>query len=597
MRKPRAALLPLMLILALTPVAADEDAEIADALMRQLVDFTAKALKEWDPNQPGLVPHHAAQSHDHDPAYALAFLYKTPHRLNPYHGKTEIRDTAIAIGDRIAARKMTAEWPFYLLCQVYGLLEDEIPEKKRREWKAYANHYITTRGMRPFGYTAPNHESYNTLAILRAGQVFGEKSWEAHGTRLMHQLIKMQTELGYFDEGKHHGPSMQHNQYQLAAMLLFHDYSKDEAALEASRKLAEFMIRYSFPDGSPISAFDGRHNFHLGYRGTLTYGTDRWPMGKELNRRIYRARKQRGILDVSSPHYSFTDRFAYFGTFFIVDEYRGLRKDAPAAPLPQDRNGYRMVEKGPSFHGGVTRQHDWMVALSAIDSHVPVYTRGPYQLERQSRLDIWHPDTGLVIGGGPSRVGAEVPLANFLLLTGHAGVDASFGHLEGGSVGDRQAIYFPRAVDIDVRPDRQTLQTHFGHGDFGFTVRPRNSARLDLTYNYDILAAKKAFVQVPLILFHDSNVHVDGKSFDSEAGAMVEREIVIQNPTTQSTVKISAPRGRRIFLRPATYPLRWYGGGDEEHWYRPYYRIALLSIALDPPVGQGSGTLVVEIAK
>ena len=30
--------------------------------------------------------------------------------------------------------------------------------------------------------------------------------------------------------------------------------------------------------------------------------------------------------------------------------------------------------------------------------------------------------------------------------------------------------------------------------------------------------------------------------------------------TSRSTVKISMPAGHEIFLRPAVYPLRWYGG-------------------------------------
>jgi hypothetical protein len=576
---------------------AGEEAEVADALMRQLVDFTAKALEEMDPNHPGVVPRHATHTHDPDPSYPMAFLYKTRHPLNPYHGKTEIRDTAIAIGDYIVETKMRPEWPLYLVCQVYDLLKGEIPEPKRRAWKAYAEDYVATRGLRPYGYTSPNHEAWNALAIFRAGQVFGEKSWEAHGARLMRQLLAMQTELGYFDEGKHHGPAMRYNQVQLAPMLLFADYSKNQAALEASKKLADFMIRYSFPDGSPIGAFDGRQSYSLGYFGTLCYGLDRWPLGKELNRRIYRTRKRWNILDVSSPHYSFSDWYAYFGAFYLVDEYRSLRPDAPKLPLPQDENGYLVVEKGPSFHGGVARQHDWMVAVSAIDSDVPRYSRSPYQLERQSRLDVWHEDTGLIIGGGPNMVGADVPLANFLLLTGHRGLDANFGLLSGKEIGDRQAVYFPRAVGLQVQSDVQRLEAHFGQGDFGFTVRPLSRTRLDLSYDYDILAAKKAFVQLPVILFHDSSVRVDGKTFDRDAGARVAEEILIQNPTTQSTLKISVPRGKSIFLRPAIYPLRWYIGDHVDQRYSPYYQIAMLSIALEPAAGKGSGDLILEILK
>jgi hypothetical protein len=114
-----------------------EETELAETLMRQLVDFTAKALAEMDPNRPGFVPRHSSHTHD-PPSYAMAFLYKTPHPLNPYYRKEEICNSAIAIGDRIVAEKMRPEWPLYLVCQVYNLLKNEIPEQKAQAWRAYA---------------------------------------------------------------------------------------------------------------------------------------------------------------------------------------------------------------------------------------------------------------------------------------------------------------------------------------------------------------------------------------------------------------------------------------------------------------------------
>jgi hypothetical protein len=569
--------------------------EPAPTLMRQMVDFTGLALKDMDPARPGFVPRNDSHTHDPDPCYPMAFLYKTRHPLNPYYGDAKIRDTAVAICDRIAAAKMRPEWPLYLVCQVFDLLKDEIPANKREAWKAYAADYAATRARQPYFYTSPNHEAWNALAVFRAGQVFGEPRWSAMGRRLMHQLVKMQTRLGYFDEGPHHGPAMKYNQVQLAPMLLFADYAQDAAVLEASRKLADFMIRYSFPDGSPIGAFDGRQSYSPGYFGTLCYGLDRWPLGKELNRRIYQTRKKWNLLDVQSPYYSFSDWYAYFGSFFLVDEYRSLVPDAPAQPLPQDRDGYRMVEDDDSFSGGVVRRNDWMVALSAMRSDVPRYSGGPYQLERQSRLDIWHERTGLIVGGGSNMVGAEIPLANFLLLTGHKGVDADFGRLTGGEMRDRQAVYFPRSIRAELTSDAQTLEASFGHGDFHLTSRPASAKRLELEYEYDILAANKAFLQLPLILFYGSRVQVDGRDWDQLAPVPVKREIEIRNRTTATAVRVAVPQGVEMLLRRPIYPLRWYIGEHKDQRYWPYYQIALLSVSLRPAAGRGKGRFLFEL--
>ena len=229
--------------------APDEETEIAEAMIKQLVGFAAIALEERDPDNPGICYAKRPNEHNQTPCYPLAYLYKTPHKLNPYYGKTDIRDAAVAICDYIAEIESTLEWPLYSLCQVYGLLEDELDPERKKRWQDYAEVYVGTRGIRPYFYTSFNHEAWNALAVLRAGQVFGRPDWEEQGRRLMHQLLKVQTELGYFDEGPHHGPSMKYNQTQLAPMLLFADYAEDEKVLAASKKLADFMIRYSFPDG------------------------------------------------------------------------------------------------------------------------------------------------------------------------------------------------------------------------------------------------------------------------------------------------------------------------------------------------------------
>jgi len=595
-RLPVRYLFPIALLLAAPAwTAENEERRIVDTYIRQMTAFTEMFLGDMDPARPGFVPRNATHTHDPDPAYMMAYLYKTAHPLNPYYNKTNIRDTAVAACDRIVAAKMRPEWPLYLVCQVYDLLKDEIPESKRRSWKAYAEDYVATRARQPFFYTSPNHEAWNALAVFRAGQVFRENRWVTLGSRLMRQLLKMQNELGYFDEGPHHGPAMRYNQVQLAPVLLYHDYSGDPAALQASKKLADFMIRYSFPDGSPVGAFDGRQSYSFGYFGTLCYGLDRWPDGKELNRRIFRTRKKWGVLDVKSPYYSFSEWYAYFASFYLVDELRSLRPDAPVRPLPQDNDGFRVAGAGTSFNGGMARRHGWIVALSAIESDVPRYSHSVYQLERQSRLDVWHEKAGLLIGGGPSMVDEPAPLANFLLLTGHAGVDGDFGLLKGGKPLDRQAVYFPRKLRATLNPDSQRLEASFGHGDFFFDIKPVDPSRLEIHYGSDIVTARKAFVQLPLIFFRDSAVRLDGTSFSGGASPIVRREITVGNPITGVQVRITVPQGKRNLLRQPVDPLRWYGGEHKDQRYKPYYQIALLSLELEPAAGRNAGSFMIEV--
>lgn len=573
-----------------------EEQELSDTLMKQLVDFVAIAIEEADPGNPGICYAKRPDEHNQTPGYAMAWLYKNNHPLNPYFGKKEIFDRAVAISDYSAEIKSTLEWPMYHVCQVYELLEDELDSDRKKKWLDYATYYAGTRGVKPYFYTSFNHEAWNALTVYRAGQVFRNPQWQEQGRRLMHQLLNIQTDLGYFDEGPHHGPSLKYNHTQVAPMLLFADYAKDDAVLAASKKLADFMIRYSFPDGSPMSTFDGRQSWSLGYYSLLCYGFDRWPQGKELNRRLYRTRKKWGAVSPYSKHFNLSDWYGYFGFGFSMDEYLSLKSEAPSVALPQDQNGYLMVESGPSFAGGVARNHDWMVAISAINSDVPRQVASPYRLERQSRLDVWHERTGLIIGGGHNMREQDVPLANFHLLTGYADVSCEFGRLIGEDWHDKRAVYIPRSLDSDISLGRQKLVEHFGQGDLSLTVTPLDERRLKVNYQYDVFTVKRILVQLPLIVYHDSKVLVDGGSASESEIVPVAEEIRLSNPTMRSLVRVIIPDGAKAALRPGVPPLRWYSKEDHPpgRW-EPFFSIRLLSVQIDDPDPVGGGEFLVEI--
>lgn len=589
----------LVVLIASASVRAQtqEEKMLADDLMKQLVGFCKIVLEDMDPAQPGVCYARMPEEHNQTPCYPLAYLYKTKHPLNPFYGNKEIRDQAIAICDHIVKKNSVLEWPLYSLSQVYELLEQELDELHKQSWLGYAKQYMETRGIRPFFYTSFNHEAWNATAILRAGQVFNIPGWTERATRLMHQLIKVQNELGYFDEGPHHGPSMKYNQAQLAPMLLFVDYSGDEEVLASAKKLADFMIRYSFPDGSLMSCFDGRQDWYIGYFGSLCYGMDRWPLGKEHNRRIWRTRKKWDIFSTESKYYNLSDWYAYFGFGFLLDEYRSLQPDAPVTLLPQDSDGYILYEESNSFAGGVAGNYGWMTALSAINSNIPKIGSSIYRLERQSRLDIWHEKTGLIIGGGHNMRESEVPLANFHLLTGYNEVDCDFGRLTGGNWYDKLAVYIPRAVTADISLERQILEESYGQGDVSFIVTPIDEENLQISFSYDLFSLKELYVQLPLIVYYNTVITLDGKHPENEERVNeVNGWVELINPTTGTRIRISVPEGLDAALRPPVQPLRWYAGDHGVQRFEPFYDIRLLSVRIDKPEGKGRGEFIINIS-
>jgi hypothetical protein len=235
-----------------------------------------------------------------------------------------------------------------------------------------------------------------------------------------------------------------------------------------------------------------------------------------------------------------------------------------------------------------------MVAMSAI---LPVPGESVYRLERQSRLDIWHEKTGLILGGGPNLIGSQIPLANVHLVTGYADVDCDFGLLSVGSTRDRRAVYFPRSVEASLELDEQSLRESFGQGDVVFTTRPISETRLDILFKYDVFASRKLLVQLPLIIFSNSQVEIDGKPFAGAGLTRVEEAVLISNPTTSTKVRISMPANREVALRPPIDPLRWYGREHPDQRYLPFYGISLLSLSIESPNGKGMGRFELEILR
>ena len=589
------AILILLVTAGSLPADQAEEKELDEAMLVQLVGLARITLEDMDPARPGVCYAKEPNEHNQTPCYPLAWLYSNEHPLNPYYGDKKIFRTAVEICDYIAEIQSTLEWPLYNLSQTAHLLRDELEPATLERWKDYAAYYVSQRGSQPFFYTSWNHEAWNCLAIYRAGQVFGVAEWSDLGSRLMHQLLKVQTELGYFDEGPHHGPSMKYNQVQLQAMLLFADYSGDNQVLAAAKKLADFMIRYSFPDGTPMGAFDGRQSWSPGYEGMLLYGLDRWPQGKEINRRLFRTRKKYNLIDPAFRHYGISDWYVYFGYAFMLDEYLSL-VDAPASHLPQDEEGCVVVDSGKSFDGGYSRSHGWVVALSAINSDIPRQVESIYRLERQSRLDIWHPQAGLVIGGGSNLREVEVPLANFQVITGSRGVDCDFGLISGGeNWNDRRAAYIPRAVRADITAGRQTLTESYGQGDVGFEVTPLDDRRLTISFRQDLFNSRKLFVQLPLIVFYDSRVLVDGKEYADREVESVSERVEISSGITGATVRLTLPPGLPAAIRPGVWPIRWYGGDHPPQHWEPYYRINLVSLRVDDLARVREGKFLLEI--
>ncbi|MFC1614508.1 hypothetical protein ACFL5K_04355, partial [Gemmatimonadota bacterium] len=123
-----------------------------------------------------------------------------------------------------------------------------------------------------------------------------------------------------------------------------------------------------------------------------------------------------------------------------------------------------------------------------------------------------------------------------------------------------------------------------------------DETRLELACRYDVFTTREIFIQLPLIVFYNSTVQIDGAPFEGAEPMEVKRELRIFNPTMSSSVRLTVPEGRSAKLNPGVWPLRWYGGEHPAQRYEPYYKICLLSLKVDcTRQGKGEEKFMLEI--
>ena len=192
---------------------------------------------------------------------------------------------------------------------------------------------------------------------------------------------------------------------------------------------------------------------------------------------------------------------------------------------------------------------------------------------------------------------SEVPLANFHLLTGYNEVDCDFGRLTGGNWYDKLAVYIPRAVTADISLERQILEESYGQGDVSFIVTPIDKDNLQISFSYDVFSLEELYVQLPLIVYYNTAITLDGKHPENEEKVNeVNGWVELANPTTETRIRISVPEGLDAALRPSVQPLRWYAGDHGVQRFEPFYDIRLLSVRIDKPEGRGRGEFIINIS-
>ena len=530
-------------------------------------------------------------------------LYFLDHPSNPGRGQRKYLDRYVELSDcwlraweeAPGRAEPFAEWVVHLLLWGMERMEESgiaDPERRRRVERLAAGH-IERWTPEPFFWTAPNHEIWRLAVTCIAGRLFQRKDWLDTAAFCLERLLEYQTPEGFWEEGRHHGPSMSYNGVALLPLVLLAEETGNAGILNAARRLATFITRWTFPDGVRIGAFDGRVVTGPGYFGVAGAGLDVIPEGAALMRRCLAFWDRAGWLE--GPHSVGPSRVGTYGmggAAAIALDRAARVKDAVDVPLAMDVPGAVLENHSPYFNAVLRRQGSWCIALSGQLSDAPKIGQSVFRLERQNRMEIWHERASVVVGGGHNRVADEQAFFNVSVDSGHEGDDVvGTDRLE-----LRRSRIFPRAADCGVDGAVSWLVLSFKHAAVRFEVEPRGDA-IEIRYRFRCRGVRELRLMLPLVVWRGGECFVDGgKALGEHERIPVRGEVTVRTSAWDARTRIEIPRAGSTFALGLMDCASGTSTGLGEEPFRPYLRRCLLETVFTNPDGEGEGKWTVDVS-
>lgn len=445
----RAGLALLTLALALSPASAAE-LTFKERLLGELVKQVPGILDSFDPKT-GRFGSGIWICMDQNAMYPLAAAYASPGAGNPFHNDPELLQTIMKAGDALID-DMDAEgcwvfrkkdgstwgnirmpWTYSRWIRTFQLIRDRMPPERRQRWaKALALGYSKI-AQRDLGHVH-NIPAHHAMGLYAAGKALDRPEWCAQAAEFLAKVAAQQAEAGYWSEGG--GPVIEYNFVYVEALGTYLAMSGDCRVLAALEKAAAFHRRFTYPGGQNVETLDQRNPYH-----------DR----------------------IAPGNVGFT--FSPVGRAYLANQWSRLGKtgldadliaslvlfgqEGPLAEAAPAGDETFVLREGGADRAATVRRGPWFLCLSAYTTPV---VKSRWIQDRQNLLSVYHDKTGLIVGGGNTKL---QPLwSNFTVgdpaLLAHRPGDTNPDFLPKGEL-----FHVPSAATLLLRPD-PTLRLTYG---------------------------------------------------------------------------------------------------------------------------------------
>lgn len=380
---------------ALAPVRA-ADLEYKARFGRLLIDSVPGLLGTFD-DETGHFGKGVWICRDQDVMFPLAVAYCLDVPGNPHHKDARLLEVLMKAGDALIAdadpqgrwvfRKkdnstwgmIHMPWTYSRWIRTFGLIRDDMPPGRRAMWEkallnGYANISKSCLG------SLVNIPTHHAMGLYVAGKTLDRPEWCEQAVKFLHRVAEHQSPNGYWSEGE--GPVVTYNYVYVDALGTYYALSRDEAVRPALGRASAFHRNFTYPDGNCVETIDQRNPFHAGiHQGNLGFTFD--PVG-----RAYLASQWARVS----------------GAEFKPDVLASLILYGQEGPIDEtDGKASRMYvlrENGADL-AMTLRQGPWFICLSAFTSRID---KSRWIQDRQNLVSIYHDKTGLLIGGGNTKL-------------------------------------------------------------------------------------------------------------------------------------------------------------------------------------------------
>jgi hypothetical protein len=388
----------------------------------------------------------------------------------------------------------------------------------------------------------------------------------------------------------------------LPSLAWIYRWTGDEAFKQAAEKLIAFLTRFVYPDGISVGPFDVRNSNVLAYFPTCA-GLELTTTGRAYSARAFRLWHDLGLFTEVSRSMVCTRDLARLA-FYVADTVRYLSQFAPRLEQVVDARGQLAIDRdgvlenhSAAFDGLLVRQGPWVLALSSQDPDYPRQGKSPYMLDGQSRVELWHPQARLVLGGGHSHRSWAIPFANVFILTDQSG-QSEFGRPPAGLTREaRNACFMPQHVSTRVQDGSPELELRFAQGTVRFRFDLRDEHRVEIVAAWQVEQVKGLCLQLPVVVWRGAEFRVDGtkQTGTMDQGRVVRRGIEVTSGPWNTPFRLQVPEG--VPCR-AHYPLTTGQFHDLpllEDPIRNPFDLALVSSQWLAPPKMGRATFVVSL--